>query len=117
MYNWLKSLVNQVRNLGSKKWTNHEVLRLMLRSFTSHSATLVTLIHENPRYKKMSLEEVLGKFLSHEMMVKDSKHINDLAQGNVSSIEPQVIDIKATNKKEECPNMEETIDVFSLDDE
>jgi hypothetical protein len=30
----------------------------------------------------MTLEDVLGKFLSHEVMVKDSKHIEDLAQGN-----------------------------------
>jgi hypothetical protein len=30
MYNWLKTLVNQVRNLGSKKWDDHEMLRLFL---------------------------------------------------------------------------------------
>jgi hypothetical protein len=35
MYNRLKMLVNQVRNYGSKKWTDHEVIKLMLRSFTS----------------------------------------------------------------------------------
>jgi hypothetical protein len=28
----------------------------MLRSFTSHNSTLVILIFENPRYKKMSPE-------------------------------------------------------------
>lgn len=47
----------------------------MLWSFTSRNATLVTLIRKNPRYEKMILEEVLGKFPSHEMMVKDSKDI------------------------------------------
>jgi hypothetical protein len=30
MYNRLKTLVNQVRNLGSKKWDDHEWLRLFL---------------------------------------------------------------------------------------
>jgi hypothetical protein len=43
----------------------------------AHNATLVTLIRKNPRYKKMPPEEVLGKFLSHGMMMKDSKHIDD----------------------------------------
>jgi hypothetical protein len=87
MYSRLKTLVNQVCNLRSKKWTNHKVINLMLWWFTSRNATLFTLIHENPRYKKMSLEEVFGKFLSHEMMLKDSKHIDDLVQGNITSIE------------------------------
>jgi hypothetical protein len=30
----LKSLVNQVQNYGSKRWMDHEVVRLMLQSFT-----------------------------------------------------------------------------------
>lgn len=94
MYIWLKSLVNQVHNYGSNKWTDHEVIRLMLRSFTSHNATLFTLICENSRYEKMNHEEVLGKFLSHEMMVKYSKHNEDLVQGNITTTEPQPIALK-----------------------
>jgi hypothetical protein len=30
MYNRLKSLANQDHNLGSKKWSDHEVVKLML---------------------------------------------------------------------------------------
>jgi hypothetical protein len=30
MYNWLKNLVNQVRNLGSTKWDDHEMVRVIL---------------------------------------------------------------------------------------
>jgi hypothetical protein len=78
VYNRLKGLVNQIHNLGSKKWTNHEVVKLMLRPFTSHNATLVSLVRVNPRHMKMSPEEVLGKFLRHEMMVRDSKYIEYL---------------------------------------
>jgi hypothetical protein len=32
MYNWLKILVNQVRNLGSTKWDDHEMVKVILRS-------------------------------------------------------------------------------------
>jgi hypothetical protein len=34
MYNRLNILVNQVRDFGGKKWSDHEVVKLMLRSFT-----------------------------------------------------------------------------------
>jgi hypothetical protein len=32
MYNRLKTLVNQVRNLGSKKWDDHEMVKVILRA-------------------------------------------------------------------------------------
>jgi hypothetical protein len=99
MYNCLKMLTNQVHNLESKKWSNHEVVKLMVRSFTSRNATLISLVRENPRYKKMTPKEVFGKPLSHEMMVRDSMY-KDLAQGNVSINEPQLITFKVTNEKE-----------------
>jgi hypothetical protein len=42
----------------------------MLRSFTVIDPHLVNLIRENPRYTKMTPEEILGKFVSGRMMVK-----------------------------------------------
>jgi hypothetical protein len=54
MYNRRKTLVNQVRNYRSTRWTDHEVVRLMLRSFTIFDVILVSLVHENPMYTKMS---------------------------------------------------------------
>jgi hypothetical protein len=32
MYNWLKTMVNQLRNLGSTKWDDHEMVKVILRS-------------------------------------------------------------------------------------
>jgi hypothetical protein len=81
MYNWLKTLVNQVRNLGSTKWDDHEMVKVILRSLVFHNPTQVQLIHGDPRYKLMSPEEVIGKFVSFELMVKGSKHIVNLKQG------------------------------------
>jgi hypothetical protein len=73
MYNRLKMLVNKIQSYGSKKWINHEVVKLMLRAFVVRNITLVTLIHESSRYKKMTSKQVLRKFLNHETMEKDSK--------------------------------------------
>jgi hypothetical protein len=71
-------MVNTIHNYGSKKWTNHEVFKFMLPDFMVRNATLVTLIHENPRYKKIMPEEVLGKFLSHEMMATQNTSTTSL---------------------------------------
>jgi hypothetical protein len=88
MYNRIKSLVNQIQNYRSTKWTDHEVVKLMLRSLIPHNTTLVTLICEHPRYEEFKQEEILGKFLSHDMMVKDSKHVQNKAHRNTTTSEP-----------------------------
>jgi hypothetical protein len=41
MYNWLKTLVNQVRNLGSTKWDDHEMVKVILRSLVFLNPTQV----------------------------------------------------------------------------
>jgi hypothetical protein len=117
IYNRLKSLVNQVRNYGSKRWTDHEVIRLMLRSFTIFNANLISLVREIHRYTKLSPEEVLGKFVSHQMMVKDTKYINDIANGSLPSTVPQVVAFKATDDKEAFPSKVAQFEATDLNDE
>ena len=62
MYNRLKTLVNQVRNLGSKKWDDHEVVKVILRSLIFLNPTQVQLIRGNPRYTLMTPEESYREF-------------------------------------------------------
>jgi hypothetical protein len=69
-YNRLKALVNKIQSYESTRWTDHDVVRLILRSFTIIDPHLVNLIREHPRYTKMMPEEILGKFVSGHMMVK-----------------------------------------------
>jgi hypothetical protein len=83
MYNRLKTLVNQVRNLGSTKWDDHEMVKVILSSLVFLNPTQVQLIHGDPRYKLMSPEEVIGKFVSFELMIKGSKKI--IEQGTSST--------------------------------
>jgi hypothetical protein len=75
MYNRLKAMVNQVRNLRSTKWDDHEVVKVIIRSLIFCNPAQVQLIRQGPRYEQISPEEVIGKFVSFELMVKDSKHI------------------------------------------
>jgi hypothetical protein len=118
MYNWLKTLVNQVCNLGSTKWDDHEMVKVILRSLVFRNPTQVQLIHGDPRYKLMSPEEVIGKFVSFELMIKGSKQIVNLEQGGTSTPEVQPVAFKATEeKKEESTSSRLPIDASKLDNE
>jgi hypothetical protein len=118
MYNRLKALVNQVRNLGSTKWDDHVMVKVILRSLVFRNPTQVQLIHGDPRYKLMSLEEVIGKFVSFELMIKGSKQIVNKEQGDTSTSEVQPIAFKATeDKKEESTPSRLPIDASKLNNE
>jgi hypothetical protein len=80
-YNRLKTLVNKIRSYGSTRWTDHDVVQQILRSFTVIDPHLVNLICENRRYTKMTSEEILGKFVSGRMMVKEARYVDDVANG------------------------------------
>jgi hypothetical protein len=115
MYNWLKTLVNQVCNLGSKKWDDHEMVKVILRSLVFLNPTQVQLIRGNPRYTLMSPEEVIGNFVSFELMIKGSKKINELDGPSTSEAQP--VTFKATKEKKESTSSRTPIDASKLDNE
>jgi hypothetical protein len=116
MYNRLKTLVNQVRNLGSTKWDDHEMVKVILRSLIFLNPTQVQLIRGDPRYKLMSPEEVIGKFVSFELMIKGSKKI--IEQGASSTPDVQPVAFKETEeKKEDSTPSRVPIDASKLDNE
>jgi hypothetical protein len=66
----------------------------------------------------MSSEEVIGKFVSFELMIKGSKQIVNLEQGGTSTPEVQLVAFKATEeKKEESRSSRLPIDASKLDNE
>jgi hypothetical protein len=78
--------------------------------------TQVQLIRGDPTYKLMSPEEVIGKFVSFELMIKGSKKI--IEQGTSSTPNAQPVAFKATEeKKEESISSRQPIDASKLDNE
>jgi hypothetical protein len=77
------------------------MVKVILRSLVFRNPTQVQLICGDPRYKLMSPKEVIGKFVSFELMIKDSKHIVNLEQGATSTPEVQPVAFKAMEEKEE----------------
>jgi hypothetical protein len=116
-YNRLKTLVNKIRSYGSTRWTGHDVVRLMLRSFIVIDPHLVNLIHENPRYTKITSEEILGKFMSGRMMVKEARYVDDALNGPLLIYEPQPVALKATSSKEALPSKVAQVEAVGLSED
>jgi hypothetical protein len=76
----------------------------MLRSFTVIDPHLINLIHENLRYTKMTREEILRKFVSGRMMVKEARYMDDALNGPLPIYEPHPVALKATSSKEALPS-------------
>jgi hypothetical protein len=94
------------------------MVNVVLRSLVFRNPTQVQLIRGDPRYKLMSPEEVIGKFVSFELMIKGSKHIVDLEQGGTSTPKVQPVAFKAMEeKKEESTSSRLPIDASELDNE
>jgi hypothetical protein len=96
---------------------DHDVMRLMLRSFVVIDPHLVNLVHENPRYTKMPPKEILGKFVSGRMMVKEARYVDDIANGPLPLYESQLVALKATTNKEALPNKVAQVEAATLNDE
>jgi hypothetical protein len=92
------------------------MVKVILRSLVFLNPTQVLLICGDPRYKLMSPEEVIGKFVSFELMIKGSKQI--IERGATSTPEVQPIAFKATEeKKEESTSSRLPIDASKLNNE
>jgi hypothetical protein len=89
----------------------------MIRSFTVIDPHLVNLIRENPRYTKMTPEEILGKFVSGRMMVKEACYVDDALNGPLPIYEPQPVALKATSSKEALPSKVAQVEVAGLNEE
>jgi hypothetical protein len=116
-YNRFKTLVNKIRSYGSTRWMDHDVVRLMLRSFTIIDPHLVNLICENAWFTKMTPEKILGKFVSAHMMVKEARYVDDIENGPLPLYEPQSVALKATSSKEALPNKVAQVEADGLNEE
>jgi hypothetical protein len=91
------------------------MVKVILRSLVFLNPTQVQLIRGDPRYKLMSPEELIGKFVSFELMIKGSKQI--IERGATSTPEVQPVAFKATEEKEESTSSRLPIGASKLDNE
>jgi hypothetical protein len=89
----------------------------MLRSFTVIDPHLVNLIRENPMYTKMTPEEILEKFVSGRLMVKEARYMDDALNGPLPIYKPQPIALKATSSKEVLPSKVAQVEAAGLNED
>jgi hypothetical protein len=111
MFNRLKKLVNKARSLGSKKWTDRMLTERLMIVYTPMNYNVVALIRQDPAYKKMTSDNVLGRIMNHEMNIQEANNIKNLYKG-VSTSKKQDIALKAKKSKKkkvliESPSEEE----------
>jgi hypothetical protein len=97
MFNRLKKLVNKIKALGSKKWTDRMLTEHMMRAYTPMNYNVVVLIRQDPTYKRMSSDDVLGRIMNHEMYIEEANYIKNLSKG-ITTTRKQEIAFKANKK-------------------
>jgi hypothetical protein len=98
MFNRLKKLVNKARTLGSKKWTDCILTERLIITYTLMNYNIVALICQDPAYKKMASDNVLGRIMNHEMNIQEANNIKNLYKA-VSTSKKQDIARKANKSK------------------
>jgi hypothetical protein len=89
----------------------------MLRSFTVLDPHLVNSIRENPRYTKMTPEEILRKFVSGHMMIKEARYVDEALNGPMPIYEPQSVALKATSSREALPSKVAQVEAVGLNED
>jgi hypothetical protein len=65
----------------------------------------------------MTLEEILGKFVSRRMMVKEARYVDDALNGPLLVYEPQPVALKATSSKEALPSKVAQVQATGLNED
>jgi hypothetical protein len=98
MFNQLKKLVNKVRALGSKKWTDRMLMKRLMMTYTPMNYNVMALIRQDLAYKKMTSDDVLGRIMNHDMNIQEANNIKNLYKG-ISTSKKQDIALKANKSK------------------
>jgi hypothetical protein len=93
LFNRLKKLVDKARALGSKKWTDRMLAERLMMAYTPMNYNVIALIRQDPTYKKMTSDDVLGRMMNHEVNIQEANNIKNLYKG-ISTSKKQDIALK-----------------------
>jgi hypothetical protein len=65
----------------------------------------------------MTPEEILGKFVSGRMMVKEARYVDDALSGPLPVYEPQPVALKATSSREALPSKVAQLEAVGLNED
>jgi hypothetical protein len=85
----------------------------MMRAYTLMNYNVVALICQDPAYKKMSSDDVLGRIINHEVYIEEVNHVKNLSKG-ITTTRKQEIAFKANKKSK---NKQEVVESSSKEEE
>jgi hypothetical protein len=68
-----------------------------MRAYTPMNYNMVALIREDPAYKRVSSNDMLGRIMNHQMYIEEANHVKNLSKG-ISTTRKQEIAFKANKK-------------------
>jgi hypothetical protein len=68
-------------------------------------------------YTKMMPEEILGKFVSRRMMVKEARYVDDALNCTLPVYKPQPVALKATSSREALPSKVAQVEAAGLNED
>ena len=75
VYARLSVITNELQGLGAKEITEHEVVKMFLKSLEAKYDTLCTLIRERADFKELTPTQVLGRINAHEIVAQEKKEL------------------------------------------
>jgi hypothetical protein len=76
---------------------------------------VISLIQQDPTFKRMTPDDVLAKIINHEMLIKEAQYVKNLSKGIISS-KKQDIAFKASKKSKGKKIVEESSSEEEIDD-
>jgi hypothetical protein len=61
------------------------VVKRLVRAYTIHDTTLVSLIRGVPNYRRKMPDDVLTRIINHEMLLEEARYVKNLSMSIVSS--------------------------------
>jgi hypothetical protein len=73
-------------------------MKRLMMAYNLMNYNVVALIRQDPAYKNMSSDDVLGRIMNHEMNIQEANNIKNLYKG-ISTSKKQDIALKANKSK------------------
>jgi hypothetical protein len=71
------------------------LMKRLMMTYTPMNYNIVTLIRQDPAYKKMSSDNVLGRTVNHKINIQEANNIKNLYNG-ISTSKKQDIALKVS---------------------
>jgi hypothetical protein len=107
MFDRLMILIHEVRALGSNKFEDLDVVRIILRSLQSTHPTQVLLLRKDPRFLHFTPNDILSDLLASEIMDEGSKKLEDVMEHGERNMSSKNIALKAKQIKQEMISRQE----------